>query len=368
MDAVFYPSNYQKVSVEKTGNFTAETHGRYNITATATVTDPTPAQGMEYICFVRNGTATIGGTAYAAGTNVLRSYHSGSWANSVFVSLSGATPLTAARIPFASAGGFLTDSASLSWSGTLLTVTGGITMSGALSGVTTLAASGVVSLTNTTNSTSSTTGALVLSGGGIGAAGSIYSAGNLACVTSGSGAFIHTYTANDSTTKIIWAITRGSGSSPAYFNSLSSGSNDVSGLRFDVGGVQALLIQAAGITMAGGAFSKSATAGIGYSTGAGGAVAQATSRTTGVTLNKVSGAITLVSAAGSTTPQTFTVTNSAVAATDTITVSQQSGSDKYHLLVTSVAAGSFQITAYTTGGTTTETPVINFNVIKGVAA
>ena len=31
-------------------------------------------------------------------------------------------------------------------------------------------------------------------------------------------------------------------------------------------------------------------------------------------------------------------------------------------------AGSFQITAYTTGGTTTEQPVINFAVIKAVTA
>jgi hypothetical protein len=114
--------------------------------------------------------------------------------------------------------------------------------------------------------------------------------------------------------------------------------------------------------------SKHATKGIGYSTGAGGTVTQATSRATGVTINKVSGAITLVSAAGSTTPFSFTVTNSAVAATDTISLSQKSGTDKYVLLVTAVAAGSFQVTAYTTGGTTTEQPVINFNVIKGVAA
>lgn len=114
--------------------------------------------------------------------------------------------------------------------------------------------------------------------------------------------------------------------------------------------------------------SAGATAGIGYTTGAGGTVTQATSRTTGVTLNKVTGAITLVSAAGSATPQSFTVTNSAVAATDVVTVSQKSGTDKYVVLVTAVAAGSFQVTFYTTGGTTTEQPVFNFAVIKGSAS
>lgn len=114
--------------------------------------------------------------------------------------------------------------------------------------------------------------------------------------------------------------------------------------------------------------SVSATGGIGYGTGAGGAVTQGTGRTTGVTLNKVCGAITLVSAAGSATAFSFTVTNSTVAATDAIWLSQKSGTDKYVLLVTAVAAGSFQITAYTTGGTTTEQPVINFAVCKAVAA
>jgi hypothetical protein len=108
--------------------------------------------------------------------------------------------------------------------------------------------------------------------------------------------------------------------------------------------------------------------GVGYVTGAGGAVTQATSRTTGVTLNKVCGAITLFSAAGSATYATFTVTNSAVAATDVIRVVQKSGADKYIILVTAVAAGSFDITFATTGGTTTEQPVFNYAVVKAVAA
>ena len=114
--------------------------------------------------------------------------------------------------------------------------------------------------------------------------------------------------------------------------------------------------------------SSSATAGIGYATGAGTTVAQGTSRTTGVTINAVCGQITLVSAAGSATPGTFTVTNSAVAAGDVVIVNQKSGTDKYIISVTAVGAGSFAITNYTTGGTTTETPVFTFAVIKAVAA
>jgi hypothetical protein len=129
---------------------------------------------------------------------------------------------------------------------------------------------------------------------------------------------------------------------------------------------------AGGITVAGSILSNTATDGIGYATGAGGTVTQITSRATGVTLNKVSGAITLIAAVNAAvslaTAVTITVTNSSVAATDTIIVNQKSGTDKYLINVTAVAAGSFAITFYTTGGTTNESPVFNFNLIKGVAA
>ena len=108
------------------------------------------------------------------------------------------------------------------------------------------------------------------------------------------------------------------------------------------------------------------TAALGYTSGS--AVTQASSRTTGVTINALCGAITLVSAAGSTTAASFTVTNSQVAATDVIVLSQKSGTDLYRLAVTAVAAGSFQITFNTISGTTTEQPVINFAVIKAVAS
>lgn len=114
--------------------------------------------------------------------------------------------------------------------------------------------------------------------------------------------------------------------------------------------------------------SSGATSGIGYTTGAGGTVTQGTSRTTGVTINKVSGEITLVSAAGSASIQSFTVTNSAVAATDFPKVIQKSGTDLYEIHVTNVAAGSFQVSFKTTGGTTTEQPVFRFEVTKGISA
>ena len=122
-------------------------------------------------------------------------------------------------------------------------------------------------------------------------------------------------------------------------------------------------------TPAAGTFTTSkATSQIGYATGAGGTVTQATSRTTGVTINKACGSITLVSAAGSTTFQSFTVTNSIVEATDTVFVCQKSGTDRYRIHVTNVANGSFIVTFATVTGTTSEQPVFNFAILKGVAS
>jgi hypothetical protein len=106
----------------------------------------------------------------------------------------------------------------------------------------------------------------------------------------------------------------------------------------------------------------------GFASGQGGTITQTTSRTTSVTLNKSCGSITLVSAAGSSSWQSFTVLNSKVAATDSIRVIQRSGTDKYLIHVTNVATGSFEVTFATTGGTTTEQPVFNFSLIKAVAA
>ena len=108
--------------------------------------------------------------------------------------------------------------------------------------------------------------------------------------------------------------------------------------------------------------------GLGYSTGSGGSATQGTSRTTAVVLSKTNGAITLFTAAGSTTPTTFTVTNTTVAATDTVIVNVKSSTNVYLTFVTAVASGSFNITFYTTGGVTSDAPVFNFSVIKAVTA
>lgn len=104
------------------------------------------------------------------------------------------------------------------------------------------------------------------------------------------------------------------------------------------------------LTLTNGLLSSGNAACIGYGAGAGAAVTQLTSRTTGVTINRPTGAITLFTAAGSSAWASFTVTNSMVAATDTIVLSVRSGTNLYLTNVTAVGAGSFQISFATTGG------------------
>jgi len=111
--------------------------------------------------------------------------------------------------------------------------------------------------------------------------------------------------------------------------------------------------------------SSSKTSGIGYAVGSGSTVTQATSRTTSVVCNSATGQITLVSAAGSTSWQTFTVSSTAVAVNDVIIINQKSGTDLNEIHITAIAAGSFNITFRTTGGTTVEQPVFSYAVIKG---
>lgn len=124
------------------------------------------------------------------------------------------------------------------------------------------------------------------------------------------------------------------------------------------------------LASSGAATSSSPSAGVGYATGAGGTVTQATSRTTAVQIDKTCGSITMFSAAGSATAASFTVNNSTVGINDCIILNVRSSNaaNKYLVDVTAVAAGSFEITFRTTAGTATDTPVINFAVIKAVTS
>jgi hypothetical protein len=111
---------------------------------------------------------------------------------------------------------------------------------------------------------------------------------------------------------------------------------------------------------------------IGYATGAGGTVVQATSKATGVTLNKLCGRITMHGAALAAAAEvSFVVTNSLVAATDVVVVCVQSvgTAGAYLVTVGAVSAGSFAITVgNVSAGSLSQALVLNFVVLKGVAA
>jgi hypothetical protein len=111
----------------------------------------------------------------------------------------------------------------------------------------------------------------------------------------------------------------------------------------------------------------------GYATGTGGTVTQATSKSTGVTLNKVCGQITMNNAQlNRVTSVTFTLTNSFIAATDVVVVNIASGATAgaYTITVEVVAAGSCNISLHNllTGTDLSEAVVLNFAVIKAVNA
>lgn len=112
---------------------------------------------------------------------------------------------------------------------------------------------------------------------------------------------------------------------------------------------------------------------LGYNTGAGGTVTQATSKTTGVTLNAQSGQITMNNASlGAGAEVVFTVTNSFVSATDVIIVNVGSGAttnDDYVVGVGAVGAGSFDIyVGNVSAGALTDALVLNFAVISGASS
>lgn len=119
--------------------------------------------------------------------------------------------------------------------------------------------------------------------------------------------------------------------------------------------------------------------GYGVTSGVGGTVTQITSRTTGVTLNKICGQITLVAGtiAGHEADK-FVLTNSTIEANDVVIVNIKSGlaagtAQYYTVNVVGVSAGSCTITVGNNDNsaipaTGTDTPVLSFAVIKAVAS
>lgn len=118
----------------------------------------------------------------------------------------------------------------------------------------------------------------------------------------------------------------------------------------------------------GGITSSSSTAGIGYATGAGGTVTQATSKSTGVTLNKVCGQITMNNAAlASGANVSFTVTNSACTTLTMAHIDHVSGgtAGSYRIQANNYTNGTFGITVTNiSGGSLSEAIVIGYALLR----
>ena len=114
-----------------------------------------------------------------------------------------------------------------------------------------------------------------------------------------------------------------------------------------------------------------ATSEVGYSSAAQGTVTQATSKSTGVTLNKSMGKITMNAASlGAGASVTFTLTNSTISANDVVIASISGGgtAGAYWPYVSSQATGSAVIGLWnSTAGPLAEAVVINFAVIHGAS-
>jgi len=106
----------------------------------------------------------------------------------------------------------------------------------------------------------------------------------------------------------------------------------------------------------------------GYTAAAQGTVTQATSKSTGVTLNKSAGQITMNAAAlAGSTAVSFTLTNSLISANDVLILNVGSGGTAvaYTVYTSSISAGAAVITLrnMTTATSLSEAVVINFALI-----
>ena len=113
-------------------------------------------------------------------------------------------------------------------------------------------------------------------------------------------------------------------------------------------------------------------AGLGYGSGSGGTVTQATSKATTVVLNKPCGQITLNAASlAANTSVTFFLTNSLMTTADTLNISMvnASGSNGAYIFTVTAATGTAVITVRNiTAGALAEAIAINFSIVKGATA
>ena len=172
---------------------------------------------------------------------------------------------------------------------------------------------------------------------------------------SGLGAGVATMLATPSSANIAAAITDETGSGSAVFATSPTLTTP------NIGAASGTSLSATG------SITSSGTAGIGYSSGAGGSEIQITSKSTAVTIDKISGQITthnetLISNGYA----VFQVNNSTVSATDIPLIVLAGGPAIYYeLVVTEVNSGNFKILIINRNASSrSEAVVINFAIIK----
>ena len=114
-----------------------------------------------------------------------------------------------------------------------------------------------------------------------------------------------------------------------------------------------------------------ATEEIGYAAGAQGTVTQGTSKSTGVTLNKSAGRITMNGALlAANTAVSFTLTNSLISSNDAIIVNVSGGGTAaaYTTYISSMTDGSAVVTLRNlTSGDLSEAVILNYAIIHGAS-
>lgn len=113
-------------------------------------------------------------------------------------------------------------------------------------------------------------------------------------------------------------------------------------------------------------------AGLGYGTGSGGTVTQATNKSTGVTLNKPTGQITMNAAALLPATQVvFTLTNSLLTIYDVVVVNMDGfsgASDYYNIWAAPITGGAYIFVKNISAGSLSEAIRIHFAIIKGASS
>lgn len=167
----------------------------------------------------------------------------------------------------------------------------------------------------------------------------------------------------------VWAFYGAGTAQSAFGGKVRIGATTAPSATLDVTGTVA---STSGVSSAASIKSSSASAGVGYATGAGSTVTQTTSKSTGVTMNAVCGKITMHNAALAAGASIgFSLTNSAITATDfpEVIIASGGSADSYNVMVDAVAAGSCRISVQNkSGGSLSEAIVLTFTLLKGVTA